>query len=167
VIVLVTFPGVTRLDAFSRSTIFIADVAKTSAGPCRMVWSGVEWFLANWRAMVAWRYGRIGGITGGSTETRRQGRGPARSVAWAWRGRNWTCVGSVERRSEQSIALQPNQSERSGLIFGTLKWRCLWKGANDPLAYKRVKKGRKERNIPTCFLGGLFGCWVLLSHIDK
>jgi len=40
----------------------------------------------------------------------------------------------------------------------------LWKGRNDPLAYKRVKKRRREggkgsKNILTCFFGGIVRLW--------
>lgn len=48
-LVFVVFPAVTGFDALPRSTIFSADVAKTSAGLCAIVLSGMdrcgmEWF---------------------------------------------------------------------------------------------------------------------------
>ena len=53
------------------------------------------------------------------------------------------CVGPVERKLEQSIVLQPNQSERSS-IQKLQKRRCLWKGETDALAFKRVKEEGRE-----------------------
>ena len=39
-------------------------------------------------------------------------RGEARSDVWTWRGRNWTCVGSVERRSK-TVNCVPAEPERT------------------------------------------------------